>query len=99
MKFLIFILLIAAISAAHLATDPNAWNDPSEPCAELLNSKVDNEDGKLVLKAGGANYHQTCDDILINRCTLYASCKDRNQKYKMATLKLTGTEFEKTCCA
>jgi hypothetical protein len=97
MKFLALVLLVVGISAAHLATDPNAWDEPSTACAAALKKTVDNEDGKLVVKTGGANYDDTCDDILINKCTLYASCKDRTQKYKMGTLKLTG-DLQKACC-
>ena len=104
MKVLIFLGLIAALSAVRLTThnyDSYEWVEPSGECDDHLSLSISNVDGKLEVNTDYGGYHNTCDDVLLDdrtdKCTLYASCKNRKQKYLFASLKLTG-EAASACC-
>lgn len=70
MKFIVFLMLVVALTALNLAS--HNWEKPDGECDVFLQNKVDNENGKLVIKPGGHNYHRSCTDIYIDNCILYA---------------------------
>ena len=96
MKLIVFLMFVSALTAINLAIHKEL-EGPVAPCKAFLHSKIDNEDGHLVIKPGGGNYDESCQDIVISKCTLHASCKDRTGKYQMAELKLPA-EFQRECC-
>lgn len=100
MKLLILLLVLTiSISALNLASH-NEWDEPRGRCKAVLNSQVDNEDGKMVVKPYGQKYEETCFDILLDDskvCTLYATCRDRDQAFKFAKLRLPA-DLARFCC-